>query len=34
MTQDFLDGILLAMIPSMIVVAWMVWRAPPVDSDF
>ena len=31
MTQDFLDGLLVAMLPSMLMVAWMVWRATPVD---
>ena len=28
MTQDFLDGVLLALIPSMLMLAWLVWRAP------
>ena len=27
MTMDFLDGMIVAMIPSMLFVAWMVWRA-------
>jgi len=27
MTQDFLDGMLVTMLPSMLTVAWMVWRA-------
>ena len=26
MTQDFLDGMLVAMLPSMLTVAWLVWR--------
>jgi hypothetical protein len=34
MTQEFLDGILVAMMPSMFIVAWLVWRASPIDSDF
>jgi hypothetical protein len=35
MTQDFLDGVLVTLLPSMLVVAWLVWRAPAVDdSDF
>ena len=28
MSQEFLDGVLVAMLPSMFVVAWLVWRAP------
>ena len=31
MTQDFLDGFLLAMMPSMLTVAWLVWRTPSGD---
>jgi hypothetical protein len=27
MTQDFLDGMLVTMLPSMLTVAWLVWRA-------
>ena len=27
MTLDFLDGMLVAMLPSMLTVAWLVWRA-------
>jgi hypothetical protein len=34
MTQEFLDGMIVVMIPSMLTVAWLVWRATPVDSDF
>lgn len=33
MTMEFLDGILVALMPSMIVVAWLVWRATPADAD-
>ena len=25
--QNFLDGVLVTLIPSMLVVAWLVWRA-------
>jgi len=32
MTQDFLDGFLLAMMPSMLTVAWLVWRADAHQS--
>ena len=32
MTQDFLDGFLFAMLPSMVTVAWLVWRAPSGDQ--
>jgi hypothetical protein len=28
MTQDFLDGVLVALIPSMLMLAWLVWRMP------
>lgn len=34
MTMEFLDGILAALMPSMIVVAWFVWRASPAHADF
>jgi hypothetical protein len=38
MTQDFLDGILAALIPSMLMLAWLAWRAPSdehlSDEDF
>jgi len=27
MTLEFVDGIIVAMLPSMLTVAWMVWRA-------
>jgi hypothetical protein len=27
MTLDFLDGVLMALMPSMLMVAWLVWRA-------
>ena len=33
MTPDFLAGIFFALIPSMLAVAWFVWRATPVDSE-
>jgi hypothetical protein len=29
---DFLQGILAALLPSMLIVAWLVWRATPVDE--
>ena len=29
MTMEFIDGIILAMLPSMFTVAWLVWRADP-----
>jgi hypothetical protein len=32
MTPDFLAGIFLALIPSMLTVAWLVWRATPLDE--
>ena len=28
MTQAFLDGIIVALIPSMLMLAWLVWRMP------
>jgi hypothetical protein len=34
MTQEFLDGMIVVMLPSMMMVAWMVWRATPVDPKF
>jgi hypothetical protein len=34
MTQQFLDGLIVAMLPSMLMIAWLAWRATPVDSDF
>ena len=34
MTLDFYHGILTALMPSMLIVAWMVWRATPIDSEF
>jgi hypothetical protein len=27
MTLEFVDGVIVAMLPSMLTVAWMVWRA-------
>ena len=34
MMLEFVDGVLAAMLPSMLTVAWLVWRATPVDSEF
>jgi hypothetical protein len=34
MTQEFLDGMIVVLLPSMLMVAWLVWRAVPIDSDF
>ena len=31
---DFLDGILESLMPSMLVVAWLAWRATPKDLNF
>jgi hypothetical protein len=33
MTMQFVDGFLAAMLPSMFMVAWLVWRAGP-HKDF
>jgi hypothetical protein len=34
-TQESFDGIILALLPSMIVLAWLLWRVPIIDdSDF
>jgi hypothetical protein len=33
MTPDFLDGFLLAMMPSMFTVAWLAWRADVRERD-
>jgi hypothetical protein len=33
MTQDFLDGMLVTLIPSMLAVAWLIWRADAGDAD-
>jgi hypothetical protein len=30
---DFLQGILVVLLPSMLTVAWLVWRAIPADSE-
>jgi hypothetical protein len=33
--QDFLHGMIVALLPSMIMLAWMLWRAPIIDdADF
>ena len=34
MLGSFLDGILVVLMPSMLVVAWLAWRATAVDSRF
>ena len=34
MTQEFFDGMIVVLLPSMLMVAWLVWRAVPIDSDF
>jgi hypothetical protein len=31
---DFLAGMIVVLLPSMLTVAWLVWRAAPSDSDF
>ena len=33
MTIDFLHGFLAALMPSMLVLAWLLWREAPMDSD-
>ena len=33
MAQDFLDGMLVVMLPSMFTVVWLVWEQPS-DLDF
>ena len=33
MNADFVDGILVALMPSMLVVAWLAWRAPSIDFE-
>jgi hypothetical protein len=30
---DFLQGILFALVPSILVVAWLIWRATPFDRE-
>jgi hypothetical protein len=32
MTRDFIDGMLAVMLPSMLVVAWLVWRANAIKE--
>ena len=34
MLGSFLDGILVVLMPSMLMVAWLAWRATAVDLDF
>jgi hypothetical protein len=31
--SDFVLGLLVALLPSMLTVAWFVWRAAPRDSE-
>ena len=33
MTQDFLDGMLVVLLPSMLAVAWLLWGATHAESD-
>jgi hypothetical protein len=33
MTMQFVDGFLAAILPSMFVVAWLVWRASVTEAD-
>jgi len=32
MTRDFVHGILVMLIPSMLTVAWLAWRAPSSEQ--
>jgi hypothetical protein len=32
--MQYVDGIIVTLLPSMLVVAWLAWRAIPVDSEF
>ena len=32
MTQDFLDGMIVVLLPSMLAVAWLLWGATHADS--
>ena len=32
MTQDFVHGMIAVMLPSMFVLAFLVWRAPVIDD--
>ena len=34
MTQDFLDGMIVVLLPSMLAVAWLLWGATHADSEF
>ena len=35
MTLDFLDGMIVALLPSMFLLAFLLWRVPAIDdSDF
>ena len=31
MALDFVDGMIVTLLPSMVTVAWLVWRAPSGD---
>ena len=31
--ENFLDGLIAGWLPSMIVLAWMLWRVPAIDSN-
>ena len=33
MTPDFLAGIIVALLPSMLVLAWLAWQAPLIDDQ-
>ena len=33
MTMDFLHGIIVVLMPSMLAVAWLVWRATPENAQ-
>jgi len=32
-TMEFWHGILVTLVPSILVVAWLVWQSSPVDED-
>jgi hypothetical protein len=31
--SDFLAGMIVVLLPSMLTVAWLVWRATPLESE-
>jgi hypothetical protein len=33
MTQDFLHGMIVAMLPSVFFLAFLLWRAPAIDDS-